>query len=46
MCGLNLEIISTASLVVMKLSKKRWQIALNKCIVKFKKLHFKSVTQC
>ena len=53
MRGLNLEIISTASLVVMKggfFNKKKCQkmvqITLNTCIVTFKTLHFESVIQC
>ena len=53
MCGLKVEIISTASLVVMKGSffnkkcvKKGWQFTLNKCIVTFKTLHLKSIIQC
>ena len=53
MCGLKMEIISTASLVIMKGSffnkkcvKKWWQFTLNKFIVKFKTLHFKSIIQC
>ena len=53
MCGLKVEIISTASLVIMKGSffnkkcvKKWWQFTLNTFIVKFKTLHFKSIIQC
>ena len=53
MCGLKVEIVSTASLVIMKGSffnkkcvKKWWQFTLNKFIVKCKTLHFKSIIQC
>ena len=54
MCGLKVEIISTASLVIMKGSffnkkcvQKKWlQFTLNKFILKFKTLHFKSIIQC
>ena len=54
MCGLlYVDIISTANLVVLKggffnkkCVKKWWQIALKKCIVKFKTLHFENVILC